>query len=57
LLSSYAKYVEAENQVSINQGVEELLRSPAEKKSSVNLTSHEDCRKQYFDLYEQVMAN
>ncbi|MDC1490398.1 glycosyltransferase [bacterium] len=57
LLSSYAKYVEAENQVSINQGVEELLRSPAEKKASVNLPSHEDCRKQYFDLYEQVMAN
>ena len=57
LLENYAKYVDAENQVSINQGVLELLRSPGDKNDSVTLPSHEDCRRQYFDLYEQMMAN
>ncbi len=57
LLGNYAKYVDAENQVSINQGVLELLRSPGDKNDSVTLPSHEDCRRQYFDLYEQMMAN
>ena len=57
LLGDYAKYVEAENQASIDQSVQELLRSPAAKRDAINLPSHEDCRKQYFDLYEQMVRN
>ena len=57
LLGNYAKYVEAENQASIDQSVKELLRSHAAKKDAINLPSHEDCRKQYFDLYEKMVRN
>jgi glycosyltransferase involved in cell wall biosynthesis len=57
LLGNYAKYVNAENQASINQRVEELLRSPAIKKGSIKLPSHEDCRRQYFNLYEKMLEN
>ena len=55
LLGNHAKYVEAENQASIDQSVQELLRSPAAKRDAINLPSNEDCRKQYFDLYEQMV--
>ena len=55
LLGDYAKYVEAENQASINQSVQEQLRSPAAKRDAINLPSNEECRKQYFDLYEQMV--
>lgn len=55
LLGNYAKYVEAENQASIDKSVKELLRSPAAKRDAINLPSHEDCRKQYFDLYEHMV--
>ena len=57
LLGDYAKYVEADKQASIDQGVEELLRSPGDEKKSVALLSYEDCRRQYFNLYEQMMVN
>jgi glycosyltransferase involved in cell wall biosynthesis len=57
LLGDYAKYVEADKQASIDQGVEELLRSPGNQKDSVTLLSYEDCRRQYFNLYEQMMVN
>ena len=55
LLGNYAKYVEAENQASIDQSVQELLRSPAAKRDAIILPSNENCRKQYFDLYEQMV--
>ena len=57
LLGNYANYVEAENQESIDQGVIDLLGSSKSKKDPIILPSHEDCRHQYFDLYEQMMAN
>ena len=57
LLGSYAKYVEAENQESIDQGVLQALQLPRPTQGAIALPSHEDCRRQYFDLYEQVMAN
>ena len=57
LLGNNAKYVEAENQASIDQSVQELLRSPESKRNAINLPTHEDCRRKYFDLYEQMMAN
>ena len=57
LLGNYAKYVEAENQASIDQGVMQALQLPRSKQGAIALPSHEDCRRQYFDLYEQVMAN
>ena len=57
LLGNYAKYVEAENQASIDKSVQELLRSPESKRNAISLPTHEDCRRQYFDLYEQMMAN
>jgi len=57
LLGNYANYVEAENQESIDQGVIDLLVSSKSKKDPIILPSHEDCRHQYFDLYEQMMAN
>jgi len=57
LLGSYANYVETDNQKSIDQGVVDLLVSSEPKRNPVILPSHEDCRRQYFDLYEQMMEN
>ena len=57
LLGSYANYVETDNQKSIDQQVVDLLVSSESKRDPVILPSHEDCRRQYFDLYEQMMEN
>lgn len=57
LLGDYAKYVEAENQASIDHSLQELLRLPTAKRNAIDLPSHEDCRKQYLDLYEQMVRN
>ena len=62
LLGNNVKYVEAGNQASIDDSVQELLRSHDSKKTVdskkavIRLPSHEDCRRQYFDLYEQILA-
>ena len=57
LLGNCAKYVEAENQSSIDHGVIQALQLPRSTQRSIALPSHEDCRKQYFDLYDQMMAS
>ncbi len=57
LLGNYARYVEVKKQSSIDQSVRDLLRSPKSKRNAMSLPTHEDCRKQYLDLYEQMMAN
>ena len=56
LLGNYARYVEANKQSSIDQSVQELLRSTESKRNAISLPTHEDCRTQYFDLYEQIFA-
>jgi glycosyltransferase involved in cell wall biosynthesis len=57
LLGSYANYVEAENQASIDQGVLQTLQVARSNQKAISLPSHEDCRRQYIDLYERMMAN
>ena len=57
LLGSYAKYVKAESQASIDQGVLQTLQIARSNQRATPLPNHEDCRRQYFDLYEQMMAN
>ena len=57
LLGNYAKYVEAENQSSIDHGVIQALQLPRSTQGAIALPSNEDCRRQYFDLYEQMMAS
>jgi len=57
LLGKYAKYVEAENQESIDQGVLQVLQSARSNKSAITLPSNEDCRGGYFDLYQKMMGN
>ena len=57
LLDSYANYVEADNQTSIDQGVLQTLQQARSNQRAIALPNHEDCRRQYFDLYEQMMAN
>ena len=57
LLGNCAKYVEAENQSSIDHGVIQALQLPRSTQRAMALPSHEDCRKQYFDLYDQMMAS
>lgn len=57
LLGNYAKYVKTENQASIDQWVLQALQLPRSTQGAIALPSHEDCRRQYFDLYEQLMAN
>ena len=57
LLGNCAKYVEAKNQSLIDQSVQELLGSPGSKMNAISLPTHEDCSRQYFDLYEKMMAN
>jgi glycosyltransferase involved in cell wall biosynthesis len=57
LLGSYANYVETDNQKSIDQGVLKALQLGRSKHRAITLPNHEDCRRQYFDLYEQMMEN
>ena len=57
LLGNYPMYVESENQESIDQGVLKALQLDRSTQRAITLPSHEDCRRQYFDLYEQMMAN
>jgi glycosyltransferase involved in cell wall biosynthesis len=57
LLGNYAKYVEPENQESIDQGVLQELQVPRSSQRAIKVPSNDYCRKQYFDLYEQVIAN
>jgi glycosyltransferase involved in cell wall biosynthesis len=57
LLGSYANYVEAENQASIDQGVLQTLQSGRSNKRDITLPSHENCRRQYIDLYEKLIEN
>jgi glycosyltransferase involved in cell wall biosynthesis len=57
LLGSYAKYIEAENQESIDQGVLQTLQTASSNKRAITLPSNEDCRRQYFDLYQKVICN
>lgn len=57
LLGNYAKYVEPENQQSIDQGVLQTLQVARSTQRAIALPSRQDCRKQYFDLYDQMMEN
>jgi len=57
LLGSYPNYVEADNQALINQGVLQILQVARSNQSTISLPSHEDCRRQYFNLYEQLIGN
>ena len=57
LLGSYPIYVKSENQASIEKGVMKSLQLCRSKQSSIALPSHEDCRRQYIDLYERMMTN
>ena len=57
LLGNYANYAEADNQASLDRGVEEILKFPTDMKDSISLPSHEDCRKQYHDLYQRIIGN
>jgi len=57
LLGSYANYVETDNQKSIDQGVLQTLQVARSNQKAIALPSHEDCRRQYFELYEQMMEN
>ena len=57
LLGSYPLYVESENQSKIDQCVLQALQSGRSNQRSITLPSHEDCRRQYIDLYERMMAN
>jgi len=57
LLGNYANYVEADNQASIDQAVLQTLKLDRSNQIAIALPSHEDCRRQYLDLYEQLIAN
>ena len=57
LLVNYANYVEAENQASIDQGVLQALQAARSNHRAISLPSHADCRRQYSNLYEQLIAN
>jgi len=57
LLGNHANYVETENQSSIDQGVLQTLQVVSSNQSTISLPTYEDCKRQYFDLYEQLMAN
>ena len=57
LLGNYVNYVETDNQKSIDQGVLQTLQEGRSNQSTISLPSHQDCRSQYFNLYEQLIAN
>ncbi|MAH25484.1 MAG: hypothetical protein CMI19_00775 [Opitutae bacterium] len=55
LLGNYAKYVEAKKQSTIDQSVQELLRSTESKRNIMSLPTHEDCRRRYYNLYQKMV--
>ena len=57
LLKSYPIYVEPEDQSKIDQCVLQALQLGRSNQRAISLPSNEDCRRQYFDLYEQMMEN
>lgn len=57
LLGKYPIYVEADAQASIDQAVIDVIQSSDKKDAFISLPSHDDCRKSYFDLYEQMINN
>ena len=57
LLGNYPIYVNSENQTSVDQGVLKALQLGRSSQRVITLPSHEDCRNQYFNLYEEIMAN
>jgi glycosyltransferase involved in cell wall biosynthesis len=57
LLGSYPIYVESENQSKIDQVVLQALQSHRFNQRAITLPSHEDCRRQYIDLYEKLIEN
>jgi glycosyltransferase involved in cell wall biosynthesis len=57
LLGNYANYVEAESQASIDKEVVQALQVASSNQRAITLPSHEDCRREYFNLYELMMTN
>lgn len=55
LLGDYAHYVDAEVQATINKAVIQALESPDPKEKSISLPNHDDCRKSYYELYNQLI--
>ena len=56
LLNKYANFVDSNNQQSINQTVIKVL-AEKRKEIKVSLPSIEDCRKNYFQLYMDLLKN
>ena len=57
LLGSYPIYVNSDNQASIDKGVMKSLQLCRSNQSAITLPNHEDCIRQYFDLYERMITN
>jgi glycosyltransferase involved in cell wall biosynthesis len=57
LLGNYAHYIDAYVQASIDQAVILALQFPDHKSVPISLPNHDDCRKRYYDLYDQVIKN
>jgi hypothetical protein len=47
--------VDAEVQATINNAVVQTLESPDPNEKSISLPSHYDCRKSYYELYNQLI--
>ena len=57
LLGKYPHYVDTHVKTSIDQAVIKVLQSPDHKSVPISLPNHDDCRKRYYDLYDQVIKN
>ena len=57
LLGDYAHYIDAKVQTSIEQAVIQALQFSCKKNVPIRLPSHDDCRKRYYDLYDQVIKS
>lgn len=55
LLGSYPKYVDSTDQNTINRRVLESLQSNSHKRLRINLPNGDQCRKNYYELYERML--
>lgn len=56
LLGNYASYINPTDQASINQAVVDILYSEKQMSPSILLPNHHQCRKEYFDVYAQMLG-
>ena len=57
LLGNYAHYIKADDQVSLDRAVFQVLESKNQMNDKILLPSYEKCRDQYYELYQKLLSS